>query len=64
MYDLYGRIVRGCGGKYRPTNAGQVCKAVLDLIQTAHILETGTESYRFRGTMDKLTKGEKPPDRK
>jgi DNA replication protein DnaC len=43
----------------------RLCKAVLDRItDRAHILETGTESYRFRRTIDKRTKGEKAPDKK
>ena len=36
------------------------CKALLDRItDRAHILETGTESYRFRRTLDKRKKGRK-----
>lgn len=43
----------------------RLCKALLDRItDRAHILETGTESYRFRRTIDKRKKGEKPPDAK
>jgi len=43
----------------------RLCKALLDRItDRAHILETGTESYRFRRTIDKRKKGEKPPDTK
>ena len=39
----------------------RLCKALLDRItDRAHILETGTESYRFRRTIDKRKKGEKP----
>jgi DNA replication protein DnaC len=41
----------------------RLCKALLDRItDRAHILETGTESYRFRRTIDKRKKGEKPSD--
>lgn len=40
----------------------RLCKALLDRItDRAHILETGTESYRFRRTIDKHKKGPKPP---
>ena len=43
----------------------RLCKALLDRItDRAHILETGTESYRFRRTIDKRKKGEKAPDTK
>lgn len=43
----------------------RLCKALLDRItDRAHILETGTESYRFRRTIDKRKKGEKPPETK
>ena len=43
----------------------RLCKALLDRItDRAHILETGTESYRFRRTIDKRKKGEKSPDTK
>jgi DNA replication protein DnaC len=43
----------------------RLCKAVLDRItDRAHILETGTESYRFRRTIDKRGKGEKPAEKK
>ena len=43
----------------------RLCKALLDRItDRAHILETGTESYRFRRTIDKRKKGEKTPDTK
>lgn len=43
----------------------RLCKALLDRItDRAHILETGTESYRFRRTIDKRKKGEKPPEPK
>ena len=32
----------------------RLCKALLDRItDQAHIIETGTESYRFRRTMDR-----------
>ncbi len=38
----------------------RLCKALLDRItDRAHILETGTESYRFRRTSEKLKKGAK-----
>ena len=38
----------------------RLCKALLDRItDRAHILETGTESYRFRRTLAKGKKGEK-----
>src|SRR5579871_5292846 len=41
----------------------RLCKALLDRItDRAHILETGTESYRFRRTLAKRKKGEKPED--
>jgi DNA replication protein DnaC len=41
----------------------RLCKALLDRItDRAHILETGTESYRFRRTINKHKKGPKPPD--
>jgi DNA replication protein DnaC len=41
----------------------RLCKALLDRItDRAHILETGTESYRFRRTMDRQKKGGKPPE--
>ena len=40
----------------------RLCKALLDRItDRAHILETGTESYRFRRTINKHKKGPKPP---
>ena len=39
----------------------RLCKELLDPItDRAHILETGTESYRFRRTADKHKKGAKP----
>jgi outer membrane phospholipase A len=38
----------------------RLCKALLDRItDRAHILETGTESYRFRRTAEKHKKGAK-----
>ena len=38
----------------------RLCKALLDRItDRAHILETGTESYRFRRTAEKQKKGVK-----
>lgn len=41
----------------------RLCKALLDRItDRAHILETGTESYRFRRTMDKQKRGAKLPE--
>jgi DNA replication protein DnaC len=41
----------------------RLCKALLDRItDRAHIMETGTESYRFRRTINKHKKGPKPPD--
>lgn len=41
----------------------RLCKALLDRItDRAHILETGTESYRFRRTINRHKKGAKPPD--
>ena len=41
----------------------RLCKALLDRItDRAHILETGTESYRFRRTMNRHKKGTKPPE--
>jgi DNA replication protein DnaC len=43
----------------------RLCKALLDRItDRAHILETGTESYRFRRTIEKRKKGEKQPESK
>ena len=43
----------------------RLCKALLDRItDRAHILEIGTESYRFRRTLDKRKKGEKPAETK
>jgi DNA replication protein DnaC len=43
----------------------RLCKALLDRItDRAHILETGSESYRFRRTIEKRKKGEKLPDTK
>ena len=39
----------------------RLCKALLDRItDRAHILETGTESYRFRRTAEKQKKGASP----
>jgi DNA replication protein DnaC len=39
----------------------RLCKALLDRItDRAHILETGTESYRFRRTAEKQKKGAQP----
>ena len=39
----------------------RLCKALLDRItDRAHILETGTESYRFRRTADRQKKEAKP----
>jgi DNA replication protein DnaC len=36
----------------------RLCKAMLDrLTDQAHIIETGSESYRFRRTMEKKKKG-------
>jgi DNA replication protein DnaC len=38
----------------------RLCKALLDRVtDRAHILETGTESYRFRRTLDRQKKGAK-----
>ena len=43
----------------------RLCKALLDRItDRAHILETGTESYRFRRTLAKGKKGERPAETK
>jgi DNA replication protein DnaC len=43
----------------------RLCKALLDRItDRAHILETGSESYRFRRTIEKRKKGEKPSETK
>ncbi len=40
----------------------RLCKALLDRItDRAHILETGTESYRFRRTMERQKKAPKAP---
>jgi hypothetical protein len=37
----------------------RLCKALLDRItDRAHIIETGTESYRFRRTMDRRQRKE------
>lgn len=42
----------------------RLCKALLDRItDRAHILETGTESYRFRRTLDRQKKGAKPTEK-
>jgi DNA replication protein DnaC len=42
------------------TQVIRLCKALLDRItDRAHILETGTESYRFRRTAEKQKKGAK-----
>jgi hypothetical protein len=42
-----------------------LCKAPLDRItDSAHILDTGTESYRVRRTLAKGKKGEKPAEAK
>ena len=42
----------------------RLCKALLDRItDRAHILETGTESYRFRRTLDRQKKGAKAVDK-
>ena len=42
----------------------RLCKALLDRItDRAHILETGTESYRFRRTLDRQKKGAKTADK-
>ena len=39
----------------------RLCKALLDRItDRAHILETGTESYRFRRTLERQKKGPRP----
>jgi DNA replication protein DnaC len=39
----------------------RLCKVLLDRItDRAHILETGTELYRFRRTAEKQKKGAKP----
>ena len=39
----------------------RLCKALLDRItDRAHSLETGTESYKFRRTLEKRQKSEKP----
>ena len=41
----------------------RLCKAMLDrLTDQAHIIETGTESYRFRRTLDKRRKKSKEGD--
>jgi len=43
----------------------RLCKALLDRItDRAHILETGTESYRFRRTAEKQRKEPKRTDLK
>lgn len=42
----------------------RLCKALLDRItDRAHILETGTESYRFRRTLDRQKKGVKTAEK-
>ncbi len=42
----------------------RLCKALLDRItDRAHIIETGTESYRFRRTLEKRQKSTKPADK-
>jgi DNA replication protein DnaC len=42
----------------------RLCKALLDRItDRAHILETGTESYRFRRTLDRQKKGTKTAEK-
>jgi DNA replication protein DnaC len=42
----------------------RLCKALLDRItDRAHILETGTESYRFRRTLDRQQKGAKTAEK-
>ena len=42
----------------------RLCKALLDRItDRAHILETGTESYRFRRTLDRQKKGAKTTEK-
>jgi DNA replication protein DnaC len=42
----------------------RLCKALLDrLTDRAHILETGTESYRFRRTLDRQKKGVKTAEK-
>jgi DNA replication protein DnaC len=42
----------------------RLCKALLDRItDRAHILETGTESYRFRRTLDRQKKGAKTAEK-
>jgi DNA replication protein DnaC len=42
----------------------RLCKALLDRVtDRAHILETGTESYRFRRTLDRQKKGAKPAEK-
>jgi DNA replication protein DnaC len=42
----------------------RLCKALLDRItDRAHILETGTESYRFRRTLDRQKKGAKAAEK-
>ena len=42
----------------------RLCKALLDRItDRAHILETGTESYRFRRTLARQKKGAKAPEK-
>jgi DNA replication protein DnaC len=43
----------------------RLCKALLDRItDRAHILETGSESYRFRRTIEKRKKGDKTSETK
>ena len=42
----------------------RLCKAILDRItDRAHILETGTESCRFRRTLDRQKKGVKAAEK-
>jgi DNA replication protein DnaC len=45
--------------------SARLCKALLDRItDRAYILETGTESYRFRRTVATTKKGGRPPKSK
>lgn len=49
--------IQTLGGNYRVINMFLASKALLDRItDRAHIIETGTESFRFRRTMERRKK--------
>ena len=65
----------GCGREARDRGGGsdraglctgeeaRLCKAMLDrLTDQAHIIETGSDSYRFRRTLDRRRKKNKEGD--